>query len=296
MTVDTPDALPGQSHTITLSGGRLLGYAEYGDPAGTPVFSFHGWPGSRVQSARYDSDARFLGMRLIAPERPGFGLSDFQPGRTMCGWPGDIATLADRLGIERFAVLGVSGGGPYALTCAWALPSRVEAVAIGSGFGLVGEASISAVLTPSQRFAFAQVVRFRRLHRLSLELVGLIIRANTRHAIEISSRFLPECDRSILSDPWIRAISVADTREAFRNGARGAAHDGQLLTHPWGFPLAEIRQIVHLWQGDADTVVPDAMGKHLASALPNVQPRFLPGEGHYLCIPRGREMLSALRN
>lgn len=284
-----------RSCTVTLPGGRLLGYSECGDPAGFPVFSFHGWPGSRVQSARYHTEAHALGIRIIASERPGYGLSDFQPDRMIADWRLDVAALADRLGIERFAVLGVSGGGPYALACGQALRERVTAIAIGSGFGLVGEASVSSMLTASQRFSFDQIVRFRMVHRVTLELLARVIRLNTRGAVMIGSRFLPECDRAILSDPFIRSISIADTDEALRQGARGAAHDGQLLTHPWGFPLAEVSQPVHLWQGDADTVVPDAMGQHLASALPNVHPRFLPGEGHYLCIPRAHEMLAALR-
>ena len=287
--------LPFTSQTITLPHGRLLGYSECGDPNGFPVFSFHGWPGSRIQSARYDAPARALGIRIIAPERPGFGLSDFQPGRTISDWPSDMAALADRLGIDRFAVMGVSGGGPYALACGWALQERVTAIATGSGFGLVGEASVSSVLTPSQRFSFDQIVRFRPLHRATLGLIGLVVRTNTRRAVAIGRRFLPECDRSILGEPFIQEISVADTREALRQGARAAAHDGQLLTHPWGFPLDEIRQPVHLWQGDADTIVPHAMGQHLASLLPNAQPRYVPGEGHYLCIPRAQEMLAVLR-
>ena len=291
----TTTQLPMSSRTITLSHGRLLGYGECGHPQGFPVFSFHGWPGSRIQSARYDSAARALDMRIIAPERPGFGLSDFQPRRTITDWPSDVTALADRLGIDRFAVLGVSGGGPYALACGWALPERVTAITIGSGFGLVGEASVSSVLTPSQRFSFDQIVRFRRVHRATLGLIGLVVRADTRRAVAVGRRFLPECDRSVLGDPVIQEISVADTHEALSQGARAAAHDGQLLTHPWGFPLTEVRQPVHLWQGDADTVVPHAMGQHLASLLPNAQPRYVPGEGHYLCIPRAQEMLAVLR-
>ena len=104
--------------TIRLQDGRRLGYADLGDAGGTPVFYFHGFPSSRLEACMVEEHARRLGVRLLAVDRPGYGLSDDLPGRTIPDWPDDVVALADALGLERFAVVGSSGGGPYAIACA----------------------------------------------------------------------------------------------------------------------------------------------------------------------------------
>src|SRR5262249_37258319 len=99
---------------ITLADGRRLAFCEYGAPQGKPVFSFPGWPGSRLEARLAAPTARRFNARLIAVDRPGFGRSDFKKRRTLVDWPGDVAKLADALGLDRFSIAGVSGGGPYA--------------------------------------------------------------------------------------------------------------------------------------------------------------------------------------
>ena len=121
------------SQTILLPDGRTLGFADYGDPGGRPLFYCHGWPGSRLQARTIDEHGRRRGLRVIAPDRPGIGLSDARPGRGFSDWPADIAGLADSLRIDRFLLLGISGGGPYALAAAALLPDRIDAVAVVSG-------------------------------------------------------------------------------------------------------------------------------------------------------------------
>ena len=123
---------------LALADGRRLGYAEFGDPSGAPCLYFHFSPGSRLEPAAVFSGVRqpwLRGVRLVSADRPGFGLSDRQPTRTLLDWPGDMAALADHLGIDRFAVLGASGGGAYALACARLLPSRLTAAVVVSGIG-----------------------------------------------------------------------------------------------------------------------------------------------------------------
>ena len=111
---------------LSLRDGRVLCYAEYGDPSGKPFFFFHGLPGSRRQRHPDNSIASEIGARIIAIDRPGYGLSDFQPGRKLLDWPGDVAQLADCLKIEQFSAIGVSGGGPYLLACAYKMPERMD--------------------------------------------------------------------------------------------------------------------------------------------------------------------------
>ena len=121
--------------SLRLRSGRRLGYAEYGRADGWPVLFFHGFPGSRYEGRLLDGAARTVGVRIIAPDRPGFGLSDFKPARGMGSWPFDVAELADRLGVGRFSVLGFSGGGPYAAVCGHRLRYRLLAVGLLSGMG-----------------------------------------------------------------------------------------------------------------------------------------------------------------
>ena len=125
---------------IKLKDERLLGYSEYGALDGKPVFYFHGHPGSRRDWSAYDSGnaAAELQARVIAVDRPGHGLSDFKPRRTIPDWPDDVTELAEALNVGRFAVLGASGGGPYAAACAFKIPQRLAATAIVCGMGPVG--------------------------------------------------------------------------------------------------------------------------------------------------------------
>src|SRR5512140_1859845 len=99
---------------ISLPDGRKMTYAEYGDPDGKPIFYFHGNPGSRLDPKMVEPELlRKFHARFIAPDRPGMGGSDFLPGRKMSDWPADVTALADGLHLDRFAILGISGGGPY---------------------------------------------------------------------------------------------------------------------------------------------------------------------------------------
>lgn len=122
---------------IRLADGRKLGYAEYGDPAGKPLMYFHGLPGSRLEAKLTEPTASRVKARVIGVDRPGYGLSDFKPQRALADWPNDVSELANALGLDRFAVLGVSGGGPYALACARKIPARLSAVGVVGGLGPV---------------------------------------------------------------------------------------------------------------------------------------------------------------
>lgn len=278
------------SRARTLPGGRLLGYAEYGDPAGLPVVSFHGWPGSQAQTARYDEAGRAEGVRLIAPERPGIGLSDPRPTATLHSHIDDVALLMDALGVEQFGVLGVSGGGPYALAAAAWLPARVSRIALVSALapGSMGE-------TPLIRATGWLGMHARSLFRPGFGAAALLARLDPPHAVGFAFETLPPCDKQIVSDPFIRHLSIADAQQAFLQGGRGLRNDAiSLLTAP-DFDLAAITTPVHLWHGDADTIVPIAAGQRTAARLPDVTATWLPGEGHYLAIPRAAEILRVFR-
>src|SRR3990167_4594035 len=122
-------------NTIILPDGRLLGFAEYGDPSGAPILYFHGFPGSRLEAQRFHERALAHHYRLIGIDRPGMGLSSIDKQRTFISWAADVAHFADSLGIEKFSIVGHSGGAPFIAACAYAIPHRINGIAIVSGMG-----------------------------------------------------------------------------------------------------------------------------------------------------------------
>jgi len=281
-------------NVIRLRDGRLLGYGEFGDPAGKPLFFFHGFPGSRLEAQLGRDAAARKGVRIVAPDRPGMGLSDFKPGRRIADWPDDVVELADALGIERFAVAGVSGGGPYAAVCALRIPDRLTGVGIISGVGPFDVPGAAAQMNRMNQLLFGLARRAPSLAAVPIWLEGLVVRRFPERAMQLMERALPECDRAILARPEVHSLMIADVTEAFRSGSRGAVWELGLYSRAWGFRLEDITVPVHLWQGDADTNVPVAMGRYQASVIPTCHATFYPGEGHFLVVDRIEEMLDAL--
>jgi pimeloyl-ACP methyl ester carboxylesterase len=282
------------AEVLRLSDGRRLGYADYGDRHGAPVMFFHGTPGSRRVARWADLIARRRGIRLIAPDRPGFGLSDFQPGRTLGAWPRDVAELADALRLERFAVAGVSGGGPYVAACAWRLPDRLSHAGIISGMGPIDDPALMAALPRPYRTGFALVRRLPGVARAAFGLGMLGLRRAPGCVLASIAASLPETDRVIFAQPRVQALLLDDAREALRHGPRGAALELSLLSRPWDVRLDQIRMPVRLWHGEADAQVPVVIARRLAAALPNCRARFLPNAGHLWVLDHLDEILATL--
>jgi pimeloyl-ACP methyl ester carboxylesterase len=278
---------------LRLRDGRMLGYAEYGDPAGKPAFMFHGFPGSRLEAVLGHEAAIRGGVRVICPDRPGMGLSTFQPGRTMLHWPADVLELADALGIDRFAVGGVSGGGPYAAVCALRIADRLTGAAIISGVGPFETPGATQGMSRTNRALFQLGRRAPWLARLPMLLTARAARSPDL-AGELMSRSIAPPDRVILRRPEVREAVKQDLAEAFRGGSRGPAWELVLFSRPWGFRLQDIAMEVHLWQGGADTNVPEVMGRYQAGAIPNCKAAFYPDEGHLLLVDRMEEILGAV--
>lgn len=277
-----------------LSSGRLLGYAEYGDTTGALVFYFHGWPSSRLEAGLLDAHCRAMRLRLLAPDRPGYGLSDFQPGRTLLSWPRDVCELADHLGATRFSLLGVSGGGPYAIACGASIPHRVAALLLVGSVSPSDSAESIQGMVGLNRWLLTFA---RRAPWLAERFGAILLRAlwgQGDQPIPASvERRLPPPDQRALQSKDLREILISSSREALRHGTRGAAQDGLLLARPWGFTLDQVRLPVRLWHGERDVVVPPAMGRCLAQSLPNCHATFYPEDGHFsLPYNRGREILA----
>ncbi len=280
--------------SLQLKDGRTLAYAEYGEPRGTPVFFFRGMPGSRLFHPP-DEITQKLGTHLVTADRPGYGLSTYQPGRRIVDWPEDITQLADHLGIDRFAVAGHSGGGPYAAACACILPDRVNAAAILSGVGPITTPGAVRGMSLLSAAGFKLGRFFPWL--LWQQLIRLVYHERGENPSAVQEREAgrrPSADEQLMSIPGVREVCAQSEVEAFRFGLSGLAWDARLLTLPWGFPLEKIRVPVSLWHGTADRETPIAMGRFVAGKIPTCRATFCPGEAHLLLFPHWEEILRAL--
>jgi pimeloyl-ACP methyl ester carboxylesterase len=216
-------------------------------------------------------------VRAIVPDRPGIGLSTWRAQRKLNDWTTDLAALAAAIKVERFALVGLSGGAPYALACVRAMPHRVTRAGIVSGVLDVLDAAARR-----ERGA-SYFVMARRSYWLVRGIAWLMERG-LRQPDKLMAQVLadlPLADQGVLSDPRTRQSFLNILYEAFRQGTRGMAWDATLIARPWGFSLREIKQPVYLWHGDADRNAPLAMGGYLAEQLPNSYLYILPGEGHF---------------
>lgn len=279
---------------LRLRDGRRLGIAEYGARDGEPILYFHGHPGSRLEAQLADDAAKQAGLWVIALDRPGYGRSDFQPGRTILDWPGDVAEAADRLDIGKFAVIGASGGGPYALACGHELPERIRAVGVLSGVGPYQARGVTRGMRWQNRVGFQLGSRWPALARLIMRSMARNIQRRPEATIDALAQAMSPVDAAIVRRPEVRRMLRDDITEAFRHGSDGAAWDVVLLGRPWGFALEDITPVVYLWQGEADVLVPPAMGRHMAAHLPHCRARTFPGEGHLLAVDHLAELVETL--
>jgi pimeloyl-ACP methyl ester carboxylesterase len=277
-----------------LNDGRTLAYAQCGDLDGKPVFFFQGAPSTRF----FHPDgvlAAQMGARLITIDRPGFGASTFCPDRKVLDWPDDVVALAEHLGINRFAVAGISGGGPYAAACACKIPQRLTHVAILGGFGPVYLAEMTEGMPRERRFAI-WLVRYAPWLLRPLFWAFRHPGRNPERFFERYTAHNSASDRAYLDRPEVRAMLVNSYRESVRQGVRGFAWEIVILTRPWGFRLEDIEIEVHIWHGDEDWSTPVVMAYAMTDAIPNSRLTVLSGEGHFLLFRHWEEILEDLLN
>ncbi|HSR24476.1 MAG TPA: alpha/beta hydrolase [Candidatus Eisenbacteria bacterium] len=282
-----------RTSVIRLRDGRRLAFAEWGDPHGRPVIHHHGTPGSRLEHEAAPDEYRAAGVRVITPDRPGYGLSDPLPGRTLLDWPADVAELADALGLERFGVTSLSGGGVSALACAVRIPERLTGVVLTGCPGPMDRPGALRDMRLLNRAGMLLARRTPALLNAGCRLLGGAVRRHPGFFYERSSRDKPAPDRRWLSLPEVRRAEVATIAEALRPGVAGYVQDVLLLAHAWGFAPGEIAVPVQLWHGDVDTVVPLHHAQHLASAIPRASLRVCAGEGHMVMWSHLTEVLTA---
>ena len=283
-----------------LPTGRRLGFAEFGDPSGTPVLWFHGTPGGRRQFPLLGRRAaKRLGLRVIVVGRPGTGLSDPYPYESVADWATDIAHVADALGAERFGVVGLSGGGPYALACAAVPPvsSRVAAVAVLGG--VVPSVGPDALATGAIELArrFAPLLHTLRrplaetLNGLMLPLLPL-----AHYACQAYAGVIPEGDRRVLHDPEMEGMFIDDLVLLAKGRFQAIVDDARLFGRDWGFRLADVTAPVRWWHGDADNIVPLQDAKAAVDLLPEAELILRHEESHLGGFATADEVLAFLRS
>ncbi|MGO9793545.1 MAG: alpha/beta fold hydrolase [Solirubrobacteraceae bacterium] len=270
------------SQILQLSDGRRLSYIATGPAHGTPVIYCHGAIGTALGRA-VDLDALSfrLGVRYIAPSRPGMGGSDASPGRTILDFAADVRELADALSLARFAVVGVSAGGPYALAIARDLPERVSRVAVCS--------SLSPLCAPHRAPGMQR--RVRLAGALVTHAPGACVKAGdavvpliARHPGLLSrviAAHAASCERRLLARPQEREAASAGFLDAARDGVSGMLEDYLVYSRQWGFSAAEVRSEVQLWHGLEDRLVPIEHALALAASLPRCRLFLDPDEGHH---------------
>ena len=268
--------------TVVLSNGAVVALSEYGDPRGAPVFFCHGWPSSRTMAELADDAARDLGARIISLDRPGIRDSAFQANRQLMDWPPLLNEVADRLEIDRFRILAISGGAPYAYASAWMTPERVEKVAVVSGAPPLERMSELDGLLPIHRRMLdlreksPRALRF--LFHLARPFVAMRMPIRLRPLL---LKFLQPCDANVLRESRKFDICFDSARHAWRSSALGVITDAEIYATPWGFPLEEVRVPVALWHGAKDRTFAPRLAESVAARLPNCEFHLIEDAGHY---------------
>lgn len=279
---------------ITLSTGRRLAYAEYGDPRGTPAFYFHGWPSSGIQGSLMDEAGKKLGLRIISPDRPGLGQSDFHPGRRLLDWPPVLAEMAVHLGFDKFHVFGVSGGGPYVLAVAHAVPERLLSATI-----VCSAPPLRLFGTRDLFWPYRLVLVLRRyLNFMMGPVFAGGARISRQHPGDVPMRWLigmlnPE-DQRVMRDERNQQVVAEGFRQSVSQSVKHVQADADLYLDDWGFDIQDIRHPIHMWHGREDKNIPFSYAEKLAALLPNVTTHWTDNDGHYsLAVAKGREIAEA---
>jgi pimeloyl-ACP methyl ester carboxylesterase len=269
-------------HVFRLADGRQISYLDLGDPDGRPVVSCHGGLSSRLDVLPAADAAKALGVRLVAPDRPGVGGSDRQPDRTLLDWPSDVAELTARLGIEQFGVMGWSLGGPYAMACAWALPHQVGTLAVIAGTvpptwpDMVGELNRldRVLLRLSEGHPHVERSIFHLLHATAEHAPGLLAK------------------QSGLTGPSADTVTTAIAEGL--TDVDGVTDEYRVFGAPWGFEPNEISTPTQIWQGTADDMVPEEWGRRLAAEVPGATLHLVEDGTHFLWYEHWSEILGSV--
>jgi pimeloyl-ACP methyl ester carboxylesterase len=271
---------PVDEGTVVVASGRRIGFARWGE-YGPTVLCFHGGAGSRYLALGWDC-AGAVGVQVVCLERPGLGLSDPDPSRTVRSWAADVGAVAGTLGLSRFAVVGVSAGAPYALVCGALLPQRVICVGVAAG------------VLPPEHYPDDEFVALAAADRAAARRAAVAREERRRTQGPVAPMHALGADGPVYDRPEVRQMFQSARAEAYRQGVDGAAEDAVLVNSPWGFDVSEVAVRLVWWHGDLDPVTPVATVRAVLGTVPNGTLITYPGEGHAVAITHAREILATL--
>jgi pimeloyl-ACP methyl ester carboxylesterase len=277
---------------VSRDDGSVIAVEVAGKPDGVPVLLCHGLADSRLSALQLDDVAAELGLRVIAPDRPGSGRSDPRPLRTLADWARDAALVLDELRVGSAAVAGISAGGPFAAACAAAIPRRVRSLTLIAALG--PPAWPTAGMAAGERLSLEVARRAPAFGGWFLGRLAALARSNPGLFLRVATSELPEADRRAIAQPAMRDAFLANYTEAFRNDSQGVAQDLRVLSQPWGFQLGAIGVPTSVHHGEADTTVPPEHARRYAEAIPGARLHLHPGHGHFSILTAAREMLAPL--
>ncbi len=272
------------NQTFRLRDGRTLGFAEYGSVDGAPVLYFTGGNSSRFEGEWFENAAYKKRVRLIVPDRPGFGLSTFQPNRKLLDWPNDVLELANSLSMDSFSIFGLSGGGPHVLATIYKIPEKIKNAAIISGTAPPEMVDKFNGMWPPVKFIFLTAKNMPIVNRFLLkQMAGFY--SNEEQMMKRMKQALPLPDVELIErNPDVIKIFARSTKESHRNGIDGDAWEWRLYVNEWGFQLSGINREIKLWYGLYDKQVPIGMGRYFAKALPKASLIEVENGGHFSTI------------
>lgn len=271
---------------IKLSDRRVLGYAEYGDSLGYPIFYFHGGQESRLSSKFMDSTAKKLNIRIISPDRPGVGISTFQENRQFLDWGNDITELADFLGLNKYSIFGLSGGAPHVLACIISDSSRIENASIVSGATPYDyKGTLKGMWFPVKLIHwFASWKKDKQLRKfIQNDFDGLVNKPEKR--IKQFQNYLPTPDKKLMTEhPEYGWEFIEGSKESYRQGIDAVVQEWKLYVSDWQMELSTIHSPVSLWYGSSDKMAPTYRGHYYKKELPNSKLKVIDNEGHFSLI------------
>ncbi|MGA7329134.1 MAG: alpha/beta hydrolase [Rhodomicrobium sp.] len=284
-----------EDRVAILPDGRQLSFAEFGDPRGLPVLGFHGTPGSRLMFRLVHKPARRAGIRFIAPDRPGFGNSTYQPGRTLADWAKDTEWLANHLRLQRFAVAGISGGAPYAIACAALLPDRVNVCLLMGPLGPVRQPEGPKAIGAAQYAVFCMLPSLPLLMNAVFYLGRFLYLVASGTFYGLIVRWASPADRRTLLTPHVRRDLIEGVGEGLRPGIRGLVEEMGIFSRPWDLPFDAIRAPVLMWHGMKDRNVPLSAALRLAEIIPTCELTRIEDAGHYWIFEHIDDGLKVIR-
>lgn len=279
---------------FSRNGKNRLAYAEFGDPQGYPIIFAHGCPGCHVEGLFFDAEAKKSHFRFIVLDRPGMGHSDFTPEQTLLDYPLDVKALAEHLGLNRFGVMGWSGGGATTLTCAYVIPDLIDFCIILGGYTPIDTPELASLIPKADQFGYRSLDKPWVFNSL-FWVMKWMIRLTPSMYYNVIKKTVNPSDRAIMTMPECQRLFMMDQTRCFTKGWQGTALDAKLNYQPWGYDVRNITARVDIFHGTEDQLVPFAFAERNASLIKNSLLHPLKNQGHLFPISQQKLIFDQIR-